>query len=415
MKKKNRSPLLYHNYLFLFGFVYYMILPFVIVISGKVTDIVGMDLLEGYNVERFYGKYIICSLAIFLSFFAGSKIGSRARGTKKMRQLEEKNPTLKQIDVIMFLLFLFVLFYSLTHREYLFQGYLIETDGSITGIIATGQLIFLFWLIFELVTYRSASHLLALSVIVCSIMLIGMGSRMYVLIPCISILLYVIEYQVVSFKKIVLTFAIAIFAFVSVGLLRQGNSITADGLLFIGLAEPCFTWISAESLFQYTNEFDILSFPENYFTSFYNFVPSLIFPNKAELIKPISLPFDAPVGATNLLVSLISNFGLLGSCLFIGLLGWFLSFIRMTKSNSFWITYYLCVCSIIPFQLFRDELVIVNKVVFMNLLIFPWLIRFILCTIFRRRRIRNKLGSSANEPTLERIPSPERRQICVDS
>ena len=112
----------------------------------------------------------------------------------------------------------------------------------------------------------------------------------------------------------------------------------------------------------------------NFFSSFLNFVPTLLFPNKAEFIQPITLNYDNPFGATSLLVSLIANFGILGSCFVLYLLGLFLTSLRLNGRTLFTNTYFYCICGIIPFQLFRDSIPIVNKMLFYNFLLFPFLL-----------------------------------------
>lgn len=368
-----------------------MIIPLYIVMSGMVNYIVGLNVLDEYNVERFAYRYMFYCLIILISFYIGSMLGSKSIKQKVRKTKCESILQMKPIDRLMFPVFLFTSVVTFMNRGSLFQGYIDGYDPSFLGIIATAQLLFLFWMIYELIIYKRTSRFVILSVFLFSIVLLGMGSRMYVLIPCISFLIYLLEYRVISVNKIIYASVVGVFAFVSIGLLRFGNDITTQGLLYIGLAEPCYTWITAESMFQYTREFEWLSFPYNYLTSFFNFIPSLIFPNKAEYIKPMSLPYDAPGGATNFIVSLISNFGIIGSCIFTFAIGWVLSYIRINKTNFFWTTYYICICAVMPFQLFRDELTIINKVVFMNFLVVPLVVKYIVRKLYRRTVLRIRL------------------------
>lgn len=378
IKKMNVKPpqkILYHNYLFLFGFIYYLITPLIIVRKGYLSEYSGMSLLYDYNLERFTYHYLFCIAIIFISFYFGSWIVSKKYKFKTYREKEyclEK----RQIKIILFPVVLICFITAIAHRENLFTGYIGEADTILNGTLATGQLLFVFWLIYELLIYKSSDILLTLSVIICSVLLLGVGSRMYVLIPVVSTFLYCIEYNLFPIRKIICVGATCIAIFVSIGLLRSGASITVDGLLFIGFAEPCFTWISALSLFQY-NDLSFFYFPDNFLTSFYNYIPSQLFPNKAEYIQNISLSYDTPLGATNIVVSLISNFGIVGSGLFSALVGGSLSYIRKRKSDFFWETYYLCICGAIPFQVFRDDLSIASKVVIMNFLIYPTIFRYL--------------------------------------
>ena len=109
-----------------------------------------------------------------------------------------------------------------------------------------------------------------------------------------------------------------------------------------------------------SNELPLIAMPYNSFF-FFEFCSYSIIPNKAEFIQPITLNYDNPFGATSLLVSLIANFGILGSCFVLFLLGFFLTSLRLNGRTLFTKTYYYCICGIIPFQLFRDSIPIVNK------------------------------------------------------
>lgn len=145
---------------------------------------------------------------------------------------------------------------------------------------------------------------------------------MYILIPCVTCTLYFwikVSFLLKSFGW----WAYCCIIFLFIGIWRLGDSgFSIDSFLYIGIAEPVFTWISVESMFS-SNELPLIAIPYNFFSSFLNFVPTLLFPNKAEFIQPITLNYDNPFGATSLLVSLIANFGILGSCFVLFLLGFF--------------------------------------------------------------------------------------------
>ena len=147
-------------------------------------------------------------------------------------------------------------------------------------------------------------------------------------------------------------------------------------MVFIGIAEPSFTWISAISMY-HLNDLPLFSLPYNFISSFINFIPSALMPEKGELISEITMNYDSPFGATSFLISLIDNFGIIGSLLAVCLLGFLLTQIRLHWQTVFGKSYYYCVCGIIPFQLFRDGIEDINKQFFSNLIIVPCLIIFV--------------------------------------
>ena len=69
-------------------------------------------------------------------------------------------------------------------------------------------------------------------------------------------------------------------------------------------------------------------------------------------IQPITLNYDNPFGATSLLVSLIANFGILGSCFVLFLLGFFLTSLRLNGRTLFTKTLiYYCICGYNTFSI----------------------------------------------------------------
>ena len=217
-----------------------------------------------------------------------------------------------------------------------------------------------------------------------SIVLLGLGTRMYVIIPIISIFIYLIENKKISLKRLFTISGFVILFILAVGIWRMGDKdISIDALLYIGIAEPSLTWISAISLYD-LNEIPLLLFPKQFLSSYINFLPSTLFPNKSELIASLPLKYDNPLGATSLYTSLIANFGLFGSFLAIFLFGFLLTFIRLRWRTNYGRAYYYCICGIIPFQLFRDSVEIINKELFFTFLILPCL--FILFS--NKRKIR---------------------------
>lgn len=370
MKKK-----LFHIYLFTFGFVYYLVLPYVVVCLNILDDYPGMDWLYEYNIMNHSKLYITCCFYFYLSFIMGSLFPLLFY--RKSFIYRNNYCTISRKDQFIFISPIIMLALGLTvvHRGDLFQGYRNEYDATYLGQIATTNLILLFWFIYNRfkfgLHYNKFDKLFLILLIVFSIVLLGLGSRMYVLLPIISYLLYAVDVKLLKPSKIILYFAVFTILLLLVGLWRVGQDFSFEDMLYIGIAEPCFTWISAISMFDKTHEIACFYLPYNYISSFLNFLPTMLVPDKISLISPISLPFDAPLGARSVLLSVISNFGLVGGCLFLFMFGSFFSVIRLYGNKIFWKVYYICICSILPFQFFRDELSIINKMIFFNFLFVP--------------------------------------------
>ena len=366
----------YHIYLFVGGFIYYLILPPCVALCKFFTTYPGMN----YLYENFDKEFIFLYIAIIILFLSSFLTGSLL----PLKYINNKVSAIKtehiigERDLFLFSLPFFLLgqYSIIQNSNNLFKGYQTEYATDFMGSIATLNTLFLFFLIYYQTTART-NHTIKLyflfSIIEFSTILLGLGSRMYILIPIISYIIYLIDTHKIKIKTILFRLSIAILLLLIVGIWRLGNTnFSIDALAYVGIAEPVFRWISAGSLFS-TSELPLFAFPSNFITSFLNFIPTIFIPNKADLIQPISLSYYSPLGATSILVSLIANFGILGSCIALFLLGFFFSYIRLNAHTLFFKTYYCCICGIIPFQLFRDEFSIVNKMLFYNFLLFPCL------------------------------------------
>lgn len=383
---------LYHIHLFSFGFLYYLILPFCIILTDSFLDFPGMHHLAKHYNDNIIIPYTLITLSFFISFLSGSILPTKFKYLQKDKANKEKELVLGNRDLFILLIpfFIYGQFLIYNNRANLFQGYLIDYDAQFMGNIATFNTIFLFWGLYYAGKTIKKNDLLSLffliSIFEFSIVLLGLGSRMYILVPLISFLLFLLDNNLITIKKLVLSACTIIILLLCVGVWRLGDSISLKALLYIGVAEPCLTWISAESMFTQNNSLPLFAFPSNFLSSFFNFIPSTILPNKEELIKPIILSYESPFGATNLLLSLLDNFGILGSSMVLFLFGFLMSYLRYNAQSLFSKTYYLCICGIIPFQLFRDNIAIINKILFYNFLLFPLVLIILEKAIYKKSK-----------------------------
>ena len=368
----------YHFWLFLFGLIYYLILPAFVIASRIWKEYPGIDLLYSYYKDEYLLGYFFLVLIITIPFFIGAYL--------PYCDYREQSSPVQQIIIgsrSLFIITLPMFFYSQyviwTNRSYMFQGYLADIEAPFIGTIATINMIFLFVFLYNKNGEYSSKTDVILTLILLELCVVslGLGTRMYVLVSLFSVLIYLLDKQAIALKKMMLGLSVIIVFLMAVGIWRLGDTdITLDQLIYIGIAEPTFTWISAISMYD-LNELPLIAFPYNFISSFINFIPSSVLSDKSELISDLSLNYDAPLGATNILLSLIANFGVLGSMIALFCLGFFLSLIRLHWQTAFGLSYYYCVCGIIPFQLFRDDMGIVNKQIFSNLLFVPMIIFFI--------------------------------------
>ena len=385
------KKILYHNYLFLFGALYYLLLPLIVVRLNLLEDYPGMHHVYAYFKTDYLFFYLSLITLLICSFYCGSLLPLRYLKRSQRSNTVDVIVSGKDLFIISLPFFLYGQYVIYGNVNNLFQGYLVEYDLSFMGTISTLNTLFLFFFIYskgkEFTGKRYVNTFFAISIIEFSMILLGLGSRMYIMIPCITYTLFLLDKRIIGLKKMLLWVGTGVLLFLFIGIWRLDEVVSPDFLFYIGAAEPTFTWISAISMFS-MNSLPLIAFPSNFISSFCNFIPTILLPNKDEYIQPIALDFDNPLGATNVLVSLLSNFGILGSCLAIFCLGFFLTFVCLNFKTLFGRTYYYCICGIIPFQLFRDEMSIVNKMLFYNFLLFP-LILLLIRKLFYKASLKN--------------------------
>ena len=266
----------------------------------------------------------------------------------------------------------------------MFTGYLNLSNGTpqaaqLKGQFATLNCIALFIMIYSLLNdYKGFSKIIyVLIVLTCSIILIGVGSRMYVLVPMISFLIFKLYYakkKWTVFKFFAISLICLAFL-IMVGVWRlQDFTLNFEDYFFIFIGEPVLTWWSASTFLANNPVLHAIDFPSPYLSSFINFLPSFLFPNKEFLLIPLSEKhyFSAPLGATSAFVSIQGNFGWLLGFMFMFLFGLFFSLLEnYGTKNKFILTYYILIVSTLPFQFFRDDFTISNKQWTWNMLIVP--------------------------------------------
>lgn len=372
------KKILYHNWLFLFGFIYYLVLPLIVEQYNYLSDMPGMHLfyINFPNQEQMNNYYLLSSL-FFISFFSGSYFSLLFK--KKTIIVARQSQVIRKKHFNSWILYLLVIFNQyliVSNKNLLFSGYTIGYQVDTLGQLASLNCLYIFlYLYLKKSSFRNKKDILFLKLLLLenSVILLGFGSRMFVLIPLLSFVIYLLDNKIIKKEKIIIPLIISISIFLIVGVIRQGSSsLDLDKLIFIALAEPLFTWISAGSFIQMNQTINFIDFPYNFLGTFLNFVPSFIFPNKADFIKNVPYAYEAPLGAGNIIVMLYGNFGLFVAPVvsFIG--GFLLTAIRYAKSYFFQI-YYYCICGLIPFILFRD-MQSFNKLLFTSFLLYPVII-----------------------------------------
>lgn len=411
-----KSKYVNHNILFLIGSIYYLVTPTIIGHWGLLDEFPGMSLWH-QDFQRIPNKallnYFLIIFSYITSFYIGSFFVSTACKKKRSKTViffsRKREKLVRYLIIFSIMLLLFTLLLIFGNRESLFTGYTAGYNSLFLGQIATATIVALFFVIYlNFLTVRKGPeyHIFFASLIISAIALLSLGSRMYVLIPGISLIIYKFNFSAKTyimqkffirvrerrptFFKLIVFFTLILAGLLIVGAWRIGSTISYKFLIYLFFAEPTFTWWSASTFLSYnSNNLYAISFPSSYITSFINFFPSILIENKSELILPLSqiLEFRAPLGATSLFVSLQINFGWLLGSIFMMLVGAYYSWIeRLAQKKAFFSAYYILILSVIPLQFFRDDFSILNKQLFWNMLIVPALILFSARLFYRMSR-----------------------------
>jgi hypothetical protein len=272
-------------------------------------------------------------------------------------------------------------------RANLFQGYLVEVDASLAGPIATMQMMLLFQYLAAKAAGLAARRWLGLLMVGSSILLLGMGGRLYVLSSLLALYIYWWKYTAAgpaARRRSLLILLLAPLFFGIVGMWRLGVTDPSE-LGFYLIAEPLFTAISAFTLMS-SHSWALIDVPKDFFSAFLNIVPAVVWPDKGSMIVSLTdtpLQFDSPLGAVSMVVSTIGNFGYIGGLVYIGLVGFILQRVRGASTSPAGRALYCYLCCLLPFMFFRDPFAVQVKVVLTGFLLL-WLNR-VLALPFQRR------------------------------
>lgn len=368
---------LYHNYLFVFGFLYYLILPAFIGERRLLSIYPGMDTFYAYfpNEKQMIVYYIMC-IMLLASFLFGGYLALFFR--RRVKYIEHPVQSMNLNKFILVLLIILDQYTILSNTHLLFTGYTEGYHVSILGELATMNGLFLFMLLYnkETINHKFLHKLLLLLVLENSFVLLGFGSRMFVLIPFITCIVYFLDKGNIKIMKFVMLLVTFFILCLIIGAVRGGGDLSFDAMLYIGFAEPLYTWVTAGSYLSY-NEVALINYPSNFIGHAINSIPSILFPNKAQFMPDLHslIYYVSPFGANSLITKLYGNFGMVATPVVALVGGFILTYLRYNHNKYSSVLYYCC-CGMIPFLLFRD-LRSFNKLLLSSFCIYPLFVHFI--------------------------------------
>ena len=398
-----------HRVLFLFGYLFYFFTPYVVGQLDLFATLPGMELFHGYYKQissESLSVYLIITLTWLPAFYLGHLAFKFIKPYKKSLQLFPPTSITKKMWVEGVLLFCILFVFIVIGRNSILGGYS-SYDVGARGKFSTLLVIFNFFLVYQLLSKETSSFIFAIGPGLTALLLLSMGGRMYVIQTFVIYLVYKTSFAEKRWKvsKILIVSFLAFLVGSSIGLWRMHSNFGLEKALYSLFAEPVFTWFSTSTFFL-KNEVPILNFPTNFLTSFLNLVPNSLIGIKRYIIsvKQMGYEYENPLGADSIWTTLVINFGAIGSFFFIFITGFLLNFLRhLSEDSRFWAVYYILVCGIIPFQIFRDGFFIINKQLFFNFLLFPAIVIMLLKLLeysqsrtSRRTEIDNTSGAEAH-------------------
>lgn len=375
------SRLFYPGAAFVWGWIYYLALP---VVGGEIYINNGFPLykdVQSLLLSINSLEYWAFCISILFSFLAGfSFFILIPLGRVVISRHNSIHPSVAIWILIVIGVAQLICYVQL--RESLFQGYgglnwneKNAYKSFISGLNVTLGVVFL-------INFESAGlkrWLIIMLLGINSIVLLGLGGRMYVLIPMLAIIFQKVFWGEWGGKKILIYLGAIFSLMLCVGVLRQGNDVTRGGLWYIFLGEPVLNWVGGGN-FWVMNERAAFEFPYGVIYAILGMIPTAFWPSKAQYMANLNSGFyvDNPVGGTNIIVSLLSNFGMVGSVFAIFFLGAFTGLLTKVAAKNKMMSYILSThASLMGFMFFRDNFGIHMKCLVVNAILLPVIFVFV--------------------------------------
>jgi oligosaccharide repeat unit polymerase len=373
------------------GVSYYLFTPLLVGFFNLADRFPYQEIFKSFYVDLSIPSYLVMVLCGVGVFFKGFNKKSKINSS-----IQVNDPVLLSA-MGLFALAAVQIYSYVGMSSLLFKGYVGGEANELNGYkaIACGLNINLSFL-FIYYYFGNNNKLLRIIVFlffINNVILLSVGSRIYVLTALFSVLLAYMANEVqykckLNLKRLLYFFCFVIFFSCTIGLVRQGIDFNIEDVYYYLFAEPYFLWLSAGSILS-IETIEFFRFPTKFISDFIGILPTAIFEDKYRWMAGVHsflvelglnndpLLLYSPMGGTSIIYSLISEFGLIGALIFLYLMGAFFWKISYKAQESlFFKAYFLTLCSILPFIFFREDFFHIIKNFFFNSLIFPALILY---------------------------------------
>ena len=378
VQHKDQLYSLTHRHLFLIGWAYYLLTPLTLGHLGMFARD-DLNYLDKYFDPKspWWGSLIWFTALCAFAYWVGSNW--RAVPTPRRLPQESIRPKAGAWSLVLVYAGLLVVF-SIQARAQLFAGYTDSMDLSLAGPISTLEMLILYQYLYEKSRHRTTSSYFGLLLILTSLILLGMGGRLYVLSAGVAVYFQWWNWRAESRRSQVQSILLLIFAVMAMlllGMWRVGSTDYSTIGFFL-VAESIFTSISSFSLFT-GGTWQPWDYPKDFLSAFINIIPSTIWPDKGNLLIQLidtKIAFDSPFGALNIITSTIGNFGYIGGLLFFLFVGAYMTTWSRFRNAPACEAHYCYLVGLLPFMFFRDPFQVQVKVVITGLILY-WLTRLI--------------------------------------
>ena len=375
---KNGCFIFNFNSVFTLGFVYYIILPyFLCVFTNNAFLPDSFELVYQYSERITEFKKIIFLLSIFLLYISMTNFSKLHSNTNLCRKEYNQHNTIL-FKILFFVVSSVCMYYSIASFRYIGGGYMLGHSETIGALISFTSILFILSIII-VTPQKSIITVYTLIYLFFALIIVSMGTRMYLITSILALLLLYTYYRKqIRIKHLLLYFVAIAFIFSIIGVIRNGGEVSYESMTYILLGEPIFTSCSLFSFLQ-RNDVPLLSMPKDFFIYFYELIPKFLDSDKIEILRSaqnvsqLGIAFESPLGAINVFVSLMFNFGIIGIPFFCFLISILLRYIRKLNNDVYFYS-----TSIFMFIFFRDPFNIsIVKMLFEVCYLIPMLLLYI--------------------------------------
>lgn len=360
-----RASALSHVHIFIFGWALYVATPLLLGYSGALQRLEPVESVAGYfeGPQALWTDLLLYAALMPWVFYGGSRF---ARSWRRLPPLIVSLRPQSWVLLVAYAVLLVI--FTAAARDLLFQGYAEGVDSSVVGPIATLQMVVLFqYLVAKAAGLTRVRRGLGVLLIAASVVLLGMGGRLYVASVLVAMYFYWWKWVAAdraARRRSIKWALLAPLTLAVIGMWRVG-AVDISGLGFYLFAEPLFTSISAVSYFL-GGSWQILDTPTDFFSAFINIVPTALWPEKLTFVASLStagLNFESPFGALSIITSSVGNFGYVGGLAFVGFVGTVFGWAQRNATSPLMRAFYCFLVSLLPFLFFRDPFQVQIKLV----------------------------------------------------